>query len=89
MQASPNAVHFLTSKWCHQNRMKSHSFYYPESHAILTCEVFSLLNPGLSYRPRSNKKEQRVKNKDGTPSSSLRSYLSVLILSSAESITHQ
>lgn len=89
MQASPNAVHFATSKWCHQDRMKSYSFCYPESHTILTSEVFSLLNPGLSYRPRSDKKEQRGKNKDGTPSSSLRSYLSVLILSSAESVTHQ
>lgn len=89
MQASPNAVCFCTSKWCHQDRMKSHSFYHPESHTILTCEVFSLLKPGLSYRPRSNKKEQRGKNKDGIPSSSLRSYLSVLILSSADSVTHQ
>lgn len=39
--------------------------------------------------PRFDKKEKRRKNKEGTPSSSIRRYLSVLILSSAENITHQ
>ena len=78
MQTSMKAAHFNLSKWSHEDAMKSHSLCDPDICTILMSKHFFVLDPGLNYLPKfgKKKKKRRRRNiKEGTPSSSIRSFL--------------
>ena len=68
MQTSMKAAHFNLSKWSHEDAMKSHSLCDPDICTILMSKHFFVLDPGLNYLPKFDKKKKRRKIKERTPS---------------------
>ena len=59
MQTSMKAAHFNLSKWSHEDAMKSHSLCDPDICTILMSKHFFVLDPGLNYLPKFDKKKKK------------------------------